>query len=138
MTRRPGGGRKPKPTHLKLISGNLRKSRLNPREPQLEPLLPDPPAELIPEARVEWDRLAKRLLAAGILTVADGAVFAAYCQSYGRWQQTERIIADLGLTETTKHPLLDIARKAMADTVRFGAELGLSPLEIAGDVCSAT
>jgi P27 family predicted phage terminase small subunit len=140
MTRRPGGGRKPKPTHLKLITGNLRPSRVNPREPRLEPMLPAPPAELIPEARAEWDRLAKRLLAAGLLTAVDGAVFACYCQSFGRWQQAEQALAQMAkddpgsdLVTTGKggnsiqNPLVGIARRAAADCVRYAAEFGMTP-----------
>jgi hypothetical protein len=37
------GGRKPKPTHLKLVTGNPGKTALNENEPKPEAALPSPP-----------------------------------------------------------------------------------------------
>ena len=39
-------GRKPSPTHLKLVKGNPGKRPLNVSEPEPEAVLPCPPAEL--------------------------------------------------------------------------------------------
>ena len=78
-----------------------------------------------------------------MLTAFDAAIFAAYCQSYGRWQRAEKVLAELTLDATDEktdgfliqaasgklvsHPLADIARAAMADAVKYAAELGLTP-----------
>jgi P27 family predicted phage terminase small subunit len=141
MRRASGAGRKPKPTHLKLITGNLRKSRLNDTEPKLEPLLPDPPPVLSADALEEWEKISRRLLAAGILTGLDRSTLAAYCQSYGRWMQAERALTEMAksdavtaglVTITTngnaiQNALVGIANKAMSDMVRYAAEFGMTP-----------
>jgi P27 family predicted phage terminase small subunit len=141
MRRARGAGRKPKPTHLKLIAGTSRASRLNDAEPILEPLLPTPPAELSVDALEEWEKVSRRLLAAGILTAIDRAALAAYCQAYGRWLQAERALAATAkhdaitaglLIKTTKgnaiqNPLVGIANKAKSDMVRYAAEFGMTP-----------
>ena len=44
-------GRKPKPSHLKLVTGNPGKRAINTQEPVPERILPAPPAELTAEAR---------------------------------------------------------------------------------------
>ena len=104
-------------------------------------MLPDTPAELNEDARREWERLSKRLPAAGLLTAVDGAAFAAYCQSHGRWQQAERALAEMAkrdpaffgvLVKTSKgtpihNPLLCIATRAQADMVRYAGEFGMTP-----------
>ena len=48
-------GRRPKPTHLKLITGNPGKRAINLREPKPVPKMPEPPTALSAEARQEWD-----------------------------------------------------------------------------------
>src|SRR5665213_222100 len=134
-------GRKPKPTHLKLVTGNPGKRALNLREPRPVPAIPVPPAELVPEARQEWERVSVELHALGILTGIDRAALAAYCQAYGRWTQAEQAIARMAardeltgglMIRTTngnaiQNPLVGTANKAMADMVRYAAEFGMTP-----------
>jgi len=55
-------GRRPKPTRLKMLTGNPGKRPLNPNEPRPEATIPDAPAELSAGARAEWDRLAADLV----------------------------------------------------------------------------
>jgi len=93
---------------------------------------------------VEWGRLSENLFAIGILTGADRAVMAAYCQCYARWVRAEQVLArrnstaerddiSMGLMVRTlngnaiQNPLVGIANKAMADMVRYAAELGITP-----------
>jgi len=134
-------GRKPKPTHLKLVTGNPGKRALNGSEPQPTLLLPSPPAELNDDAKVEWDRVSEELYRLGLLTAIDRAALAAYCQAYGRWMTAERAIAEMAkrdpltcglLIKTTngnaiQNPLVGVANKAMADTMRYAVEFGMSP-----------
>jgi P27 family predicted phage terminase small subunit len=134
-------GRKPKPTHLKLVTGNPGKRALNPAEPKPASLIPDPPAELSADALDEWEKISRRLLAAGIVTAIDRAALAAYCQAYGRWVQAERALAEMAkrdlitsglLIKTTnghaiQNPLVGTANKAMSDMVRYAAEFGMTP-----------
>ena len=75
-------GRRPKPTRLKVLTGNPGKRPLNPDEPKPERAIPECPAELGPVARREWDRLGKELASLGLLTNLDRAALAAYCGAY--------------------------------------------------------
>lgn len=134
-------GRKPKPTHLKLITGNPGKRALNKSEPQPTRARPPVPPELNDDAKVEWGRVSKELYSLGLLTGIDRAALAAYCQAYGRWMQAERAIAKMAagdlltgglLIKTTngnaiQNPLVGTANKAMGDMVKYAAEFGMTP-----------
>jgi P27 family predicted phage terminase small subunit len=134
-------GRKPTPTHLKLVRGNPGKRRLNATEPAPGRVLPAPLPELSRDARIEWERVAGELHRIGVLSGIDRAALAAYCQAYGRWIVAERAIAKMAerdqLTEglmikttngnAVQNPLVGTANKAMADMVRYAAEFGMTP-----------
>ena len=129
-------GRKPVPTHLKLIKGNPGKRALG-SEPQPQRLeqVPEPPAFLLLEAQAEWRRVAPELVELGLLTALDLQPFAAYCQACGRAEQAERIFAETGGALTVRgarggeviNPLLRIARDAASEAMRLGAEFGFTP-----------
>jgi len=134
-------GRKPKPTHLKLVSGNPGRRPISHAEPKYELSIPSPPRELSDDAKVEWGRVAERLYRAGTLSEIDRGALAAYCSSYGRWIQAERTLARLAETDKAtgglliktsngnaiQNPLVGIANKAAADMVRYAAEFGMTP-----------
>ena len=134
-------GRKPTPTHLKLVKGNPGKRALPTNEPIPAREFPDPPAYLCDEAKVEWGRISSELFRMGLLTGIDRAALAAYCQSYGRWAQAEKALAVMAekdaltgglLIKTTngnaiQNPLVGIANKAAADCIRYAAEFGMTP-----------
>jgi P27 family predicted phage terminase small subunit len=134
-------GRKPKPTHLKLVTGNPGKRALPAAEAKVAAALPSPPPHLSDEAKVEWDRVAAELFNIGLLSGVDRAALAAYCQAYARWAQAERAIAEMakrdqltgGLMIKTsngnaiQNPLVGTANKAAADMVRYAAEFGMTP-----------
>ena len=67
----PMAGRKPKPTALKKLEGNPGKRKLNTKEPVPEKGMPDCPKWLLSEAKVEWNRLCKKLSEMGVLTEID-------------------------------------------------------------------
>ena len=69
-------GRRPKPTRLKVLTGNPGKRALNESEPTPEPNVPDCPPELGEVARREWNRLAAELGALRIITNLDRAALA--------------------------------------------------------------
>lgn len=95
--------------------------------------LPRCPAHLDGAARNEWRRLAGPLHKAGVLTTADRAAFAAYCQAYSRWVEAEEQLKTgpkLIKTRTgyvQQSPWLSIANKQLELMGRFMAELGLTP-----------
>jgi P27 family predicted phage terminase small subunit len=134
-------GRKPKPTHLKLVTGNPGGRKLNAREPRPARSLPNAPAALNDAAKVEWRRVSRQLHVLGMLTGLDRAALAAYCQAYGRWITAERALGEMAkrdqvtaglLIKTTngnaiQNPLVGTANKAMSDMVRYAAEFGMTP-----------
>ncbi len=134
-------GRKPKPTHLKLIEGNpgTRPIRTGPERPITT--MPEPPDHLNADARTEWDRVAHGLHALRLLETVDRAALAAYCTAYARWVQAERAIAEMGKRDmltgglmiktsngnAIQNPLVGTANKAASDMVRYAAEFGMTP-----------
>src|SRR5258705_6840887 len=80
-------GRRPKPTRLKMLTGNPGKRRLNEDEPRPNPNIPECPPELGPVARAEWDRLVDELAVLRMLTNLDRAALAAHCGAYALWAE---------------------------------------------------
>jgi P27 family predicted phage terminase small subunit len=136
-------GRKPRPAHLKLLEGNPGKRRVPVGEPR-PPIgpVPEAPGFLATDARAEWDRVSTSLYHMGLLTDADVAPLAAYCQAYGRWVAAERVIAAMAekdqvtgglMIKTTngnaiQNPLVGTANTAARDMLRFASEFGLTPV----------
>jgi hypothetical protein len=71
-------GRKPKPTHLKLIEGNpgKRPIRMGPERPATA--MPEPPDHLNDDARTEWDRVAHGAL--GYDPIVFGVIVVKMCE----------------------------------------------------------
>lgn len=136
-------GRRPLPTHLKLLRGNPGHRPLNESEPQPEisANVPEPPPFLTGYGRDEWWRVAPQLYRLGLLTALDVAVLAAYAQAYASWRLAEESLAEMakrdpvtsGLLiktssgDAAQNPLVGIARRAASDMVRYASEFGLSP-----------
>jgi len=89
-------GRRPKPTRLKVLTGNPGKRPMNKHEPKPEPAVPGCLNELGPVARREWDRLASELCKLKILTALDRAALAAYCGAYALWAEATEAIQKFG------------------------------------------
>lgn len=131
-------GRKPKPTALKLVTGNPGKRRLPKREPKPRGGAPTCPAWLGTAAKIEWRRVAKELAALGILSRIDRAALAAYCQCYAHWRAAELAIRANGVTvvirsdkgevkSITAAPEVAIAGKMMDRMRAFASEFGMTP-----------
>ncbi|SMX37426.1 phage terminase small subunit P27 family [Maliponia aquimaris] len=96
--------------------------------------LPRCPDHLSDVARKEWRRLATPMVEAGLLTLADRAALAAYCQAYGRWVEAEERLketpallkAPSGYVQQS--PWLTVANKQLEIMGRFMSELGLTPV----------
>src|ERR1043166_7625259 len=89
-------GRRPKPTRLKVLTGNPGKRPLNVAELTPEPAIPDCPPELGPVAHREWDRLVGELASLRLLTNLDRAALAAYCGAYALWAESMEAIQKYG------------------------------------------
>ena len=96
--------------------------------------LPRCPSHLSKIAQKEWRRIATPLFDAGVLTLADRAALAAYCQAYGRWVEAEEKLKETPpLLKTPsgyvqQSPWLTVANKQMELMGRYMSELGLTPV----------
>jgi P27 family predicted phage terminase small subunit len=134
-------GRKPKPTHLKLVTGTFRKDRAPKNEPKPLLTVPECPKELSDDAKLEWERVSVELHKLGLLSNLDRAALAAYCSAYGLWVRAERELRTLvelagplaGLVQKSRthgfvgNPLNNISRRAAAAMIRYAAEFGMTP-----------
>lgn len=126
-------GRRPKPTRLKVLTGNPGKRPLNAGEPRPEPAVPDCPVELSPLARREWDRLAGELAKLRILTQLDRAALAAYCGAYALWAEATEAIQIYGAMVKSPNgfpvqsPYVAIANRQAEIMMRIACEFGFTP-----------
>jgi P27 family predicted phage terminase small subunit len=126
-------GRRPKPTRLKLLTGNPGKRPLNENEPRPEAAVPECPPELGPVARKEWDRLIGELSALRMLTHLDRAALAAYCGAYALWAEATEAIQKYGVMIKSpqgfpiQSPYLAIANRQAEIMMRIASEFGFTP-----------
>jgi P27 family predicted phage terminase small subunit len=130
-------GRKPVPTHLKILNGNPGKRPLPANEPKPIPQSPKRPTWLNKEGKRAWGILLPELERLGLMTVVDGQAFAAACQSYGTWAECQKILKETGYTyeyenkngavNVIARPEILIGDKALSQFKSFCVEFGLTP-----------
>ena len=126
-------GRKPKPTVLKVLSGNPGKRKLNHDEP-IAAGIPDCPDFLDAVAKEEWNRCVKVLAEMGVLTKADRSALAGYCVAYSRWVEAEALVKRYGMIVKSpekgfpmKSPYLTVADQALEAMRKLMVEFGMTP-----------
>jgi P27 family predicted phage terminase small subunit len=129
-------GRRSRPTHLKVLSGE-RESRINRGEPTPAEAAIAPPAELGDAARKIWQRLAPDLEDKGCLTSWDVDMFAAFCQAVATYYEClERMGTNPTVPGSTKNevpsPYWRIMRDCIETMTRIGGRFGLTPSDRAG------
>jgi P27 family predicted phage terminase small subunit len=134
-----GAGRPNKPTSLKVLQGTNRPDRTkNEPKPTKSTGVPEPPKHLDNIAKAEWTRLAKELWRLGLLTIADTAVFEAYCLSYGRLVAAQKALKKAksltyeyenkaGAKNIIVRPEINIIQKETIVIKALASEFGLSP-----------
>ena len=126
-------GRRPKPTRLKVLTGNPGKRPLNHDEPRPAPEIPECPPELGPVARREWDRLVGELGKLKLVTNLDRAALAAYCGAYALWSEATEAIQKYGTMVKSpsgypiQSPYVSIANRQAEPMMRISAEFGFTP-----------
>lgn len=130
-------GRRPKPTHLKVVGGNAGKRPLSADEPRPRRVLPSPPAHVSAAAQMAWGRLTTLLDRMGVLTEADAYALERLAELYAEIVQlTEAIAAEGRVYETVTEtgstifrPRPEVAMLADADRRFKGylVEFGLTP-----------
>jgi P27 family predicted phage terminase small subunit len=91
-------GRRPKPTHLKVVTGNPGKRALNKREPKPQKVIPACPEHLSTSSKVAWGKLCVLLDRMGVLTEADALALERLCDCYAEILECREIIARDGRT----------------------------------------
>lgn len=130
------------PSSLTLIKGNPGKRPINKKEPKPKPTAPKCPSWLNSDAKKMWRNLAPELEKLGLFTIVDGEAFAAACQSYGVWVQTEKVLMEKGRvmkigrydkegneisTYEQQRPEVSIGNSALKNFKSFCVEFGLTP-----------
>ena len=128
-------GRKPKPTHLKLLAGHPGHRPLNESEPQPDAVdeAMQPPAWLSGEARAAWAIEFPKLVRNNMITDIDLNAFARYCQACGRMVVAESYVAKQGEVLISpsgfpiQNPYLAVANKAFEQMHQLETEFGMTP-----------
>lgn len=93
------GGRKPKPTNLKLLEGNRGRRALPANEPEYTLTDCAPPPELSDSAQEEWRRVFPILAGSRVLTDVDISIFRSYCEAVGAMRDLKIIERDAAETD---------------------------------------
>lgn len=128
-------GRPPKPTSLKLLSGNPGRRPLPVGEPKPPKITRSrPPAWLNRIAKAEWRRIAPTLTDLELLTESDIALLSSYCLAWSRLVEAQKIIDKEGITtvdpstlKVYRHPACAIASEASSELRQLCTQFGLSP-----------
>lgn len=131
-------GRKPKPTKIKLLEGNLGKRKLNDAEPEFAlSKKHKAPEDLSEKATKEWRRLYKILSDSGVLTDADIGLLDKLIEAFEKdLQITEEFKSFKGqrklLIRTPQgglvpNPLIRVQRDNTTLMLKLYTELGLTP-----------
>lgn len=136
-------GRKPTPTHLKLIRGNPGKRPVS--LDQFKPLaeIPACPRHLKGEARKEWKRITELLAEYQMISGVDRGALAMLCTTWGRYVNAEEMIEKASEQSPGSHglfvkspngmpiqsPWLSVSNRAMEMYQRWCAEFGITPAQ---------
>jgi P27 family predicted phage terminase small subunit len=95
-------GRKPKPTALKLVTGNPGRRKLPTHEAKPTRVVPSPPAHLSEGALTAWGSLASRLDRLGLLTELDAMALEQLAENYAEIVALREDISANGRTQIVK------------------------------------
>lgn len=127
-------GRRPKPSHLRMVEGNRGRRPLNENEPQPKKGRPKIPTHLSVRARSAWKFVAELLDNMGVLTEADSLALERLCETYVEIVEAQELIEKKGRVYKThneageimwrSHPavkqLQDADRRFRAYLIEFG------------------
>lgn len=126
-------GRKAVPTALKIVRGNPGNRPLPENEPTPQPAGDDVPEYLSPAAAKHWPVVQKQLKDSGILSTADTAALALYCEAFARWRHATDQVTKYGPVIKApsgfpvQSPYLAIANKAHEQMMKALIEFGMTP-----------
>src|SRR5690606_19844822 len=126
-------GRKPKPTHLKLVAGNPGKRRLNENEPHPEGDLREAPTWMTESQREGWDYAIEHA-PRGLLKLLDRSTLTVWVVAEDLHRQASIAVSKFGLItkspkqgEPMQNPYLPIVNRQAQIMLKAAAELGFTP-----------
>ena len=114
-----------------LTSGEQKPKRK--RKAENPPRILEPPPELGPAARQEWDRIVGELTSKGVLSSFDRGPLAAYCIAYAQWVEAVEGVQKFGGIIKTPNgfpiqsPYLINLNKQAEIMMRIASEFGFTP-----------
>ena len=126
-------GRKPLPTHLKLVKGTARPHRMNKAELKPAIAAPEPPTHLDERARAKFAAMAEMLARHGVMTELDAGALARYAVVWCRWLDAEAEVKRRGPVVKTEagniiqNPFLSVANKCLLQMAQIESEFGMTP-----------
>jgi P27 family predicted phage terminase small subunit len=126
-------GRKPLPTHLKIVKGTARSDRVNKKEPKPRLKAPKPPDYLDDRAKAKFKAMAEMLARHGVMTELDVNALARYAVVWCRWIDAETEVQKDGPIVKTaggnliQNPFLAVANKCLLQMAQIESEFGLTP-----------
>lgn len=126
-------GRKPKPTAIKVITGNPGKRALNTQEPEYPELGETPPDFLDEYGKNEWHRVFPMLAGIRVIKAPEAALLAAYCGAFSDFYRLSELSKGKGFITKAPNgcpmisPLFQALSKARTEMVRLMSELGITP-----------
>lgn len=130
-------GPKPRPTHLKVISGE-RESRINRDEPIPTEGRIRKPEDMSEGASAVWDELADDLIDKGCLTPWDIYLFEVFCEAVHSFRENRDLLRTEGYTARGSHggviksPHHQIMRDNQQTMAQIGSRFGFTPGDRAG------
>ena len=129
-----GKGRKPTPSHLKVVRGTKRKDRGAQNEPEPGRSRPSAPEHMSERGREAWGYVVGLLDRMGVLTEADALAVELLCEARSDWLSARDVIRDHGgETYTTEaglikaHPAVAMRNDAARRLQSLLAEFGCTP-----------
>jgi P27 family predicted phage terminase small subunit len=125
-------GRKPKPTWLKVITGNPGGRPLNHEEPAPAGELKEPPHWFSPRQRILWDQCTKNA-PEGLLRLLDATVLEVFVVAKSVHEQAAQMIEKYGSVIKSadgghaRSPFVGILNQQSAVMLKCAAELGFTP-----------
>lgn len=134
-------GRKPKPTALKLITGNPGNRPINEAEPQPARVYnPEPPAHLTRNEKIKWREMAEKLGACRVLTELDLDALEIYCREWNAMMVALADLNDRGKLMQTPggsvmwNPSWAQYKHSLSEVRKLQSEFGLTPSSRTGIV----
>ena len=126
-------GRKPKPTELKLVTGNPGRRPLPKNEPKTRGPLGGPPKWMTDEQRGIWEEAIKEA-PLGVLTASDRHLFTTWVCAVNLHRKAAMEVGEQGITLTTTNgniiqsPCVGAMNTQAQIIMRASSELGFSPV----------